>query len=60
MLAINPGFRPKVSLTQADQLRVVCKRSMQELLHMAAACDPPDNRRALHYTTMPPKTTNED
>ncbi|RQM19688.1 hypothetical protein B5M09_008701 [Aphanomyces astaci] len=60
MLAINPGFRPKVSLTQADQLRVVCKRSMQELLHMAAACNPPDNRRALHYTTMPPKSTNED
>ncbi|ETW02889.1 hypothetical protein H310_05356 [Aphanomyces invadans] len=59
MMAINPGFRPKVSLAQADQLRAVCKRSMQELLQMASACDAPDSR-ALHYTTMPPKTTNED
>ncbi|KAH9111536.1 hypothetical protein AeMF1_013965 [Aphanomyces euteiches] len=57
MMAINPGFRPQVSLAQAEQIRTVCKRSMQELLSMAAACDTSD--RKLHYTYMPPRTSSE-
>ncbi|KAF0700230.1 Aste57867_9239 [Aphanomyces stellatus] len=67
MMAINPGFRPKVSVAQVDKLRVVVKRSMEELLQMVTACETspaaavdPATKRKVQYTSMPPKTTNED